>query len=271
LTGLASISKNNMPDLTASQKLIRLAPILKQALEMQGKMSRDAEFEIWLNNANNALDKVFGSNSALSGSLRALPFKYARPYTARGVDYTKADKPESDAQFRHDVQVAIGILRGHIAELELEVQEQETPARPELAHTSLAHLHPTVQQVADSLFATSHYSQAIQVACTALEKAIQHKAGQSASLTGTALLGKVFPKDNPSLLLSNDQGECEGYGFLYRGLLQAIRNHYSHNLTEIPAPRALEWLGFISALFYKLDEAQPPATSHLGLVVAGGA
>jgi uncharacterized protein (TIGR02391 family) len=124
------------------------------------------------------------------------------------------------------------------------------------APNTLTHLHPTVQKVASSLFATNHYPQAIQVACTALEKAIQQKGGQPASVTGTILISKVFPKDNPPVSLSDDQGEREGYGFLFRGLLQAIRNHYSHNLTEIPAARTLEWLGFISALFYKLDEAQ---------------
>lgn len=130
---------------------------------------------------------------------------------------------------------------------------------PTITHApSLAHLHPTVQQAAGSLFATNHYPQAIQSACTALEKAIQQKGGQAGNMTGTALIGKVFPKDNPLVSLSDDQGEREGYGFLYRGLLQAIRNHYAHNLTPIPAPRALEWLAFISALFYKLDEAQPP-------------
>jgi hypothetical protein len=46
----------------------------------------------------------------------------------------------------------------------------------------------------------------------------------------------------------------------YQGSVQAIHNHYAHNLTEIPAPRALEWLAFLSALFYKLDEALPSAT-----------
>jgi uncharacterized protein (TIGR02391 family) len=134
----------------------------------------------------------------------------------------------------------------------------DNPPSASSSHT-LAHLHPTVQQAAGKLFADAHYPQAIQTACTSLEKAVQHKAGQSASVTGTALLGKAFPKDNPLITLSSDQGEREGYGFLYRGLLQAVRNHYSHNLTEIPAARALEWLGFISALFYKLDEAIPPS------------
>jgi uncharacterized protein (TIGR02391 family) len=144
---------------------------------------------------------------------------------------------------------------------ELQQQVENLKQQPLAYSSDLSHLHPAVQQAAGSLFATNHYPQAIQSACTVLEKAIQQKGGQSVgTMTGTALIGKVFPKDNPLLSLSDDQGEREGYGFLYRGLLQAIRNHYAHNLTEIPAPRALEWLGFISALFYKLDEAQPTAT-----------
>jgi hypothetical protein len=124
-----------------------------------------------------------------------------------------------------------------------------------IADSNLTHLHPAIQQVAGKLFIDGHLPQSIQSACTALEKAIQQKAGQSGSVTGTILIGRVFHKDNPLLWLADDQGEREGYGLLYRGLLQAIRNHYSHNLTEIHAPRALEWLGFISALFYKLDES----------------
>jgi uncharacterized protein (TIGR02391 family) len=125
---------------------------------------------------------------------------------------------------------------------------------------TIAALHPTIQSVAGKLFADAHYPQAIHAACTALEKAIQVKSGQSASVTGTTLLGKAFPKDNPLIMLSADQGEREGYGFLYRGLLQAIRNHYAHNLTGIDPNRALEWLGFISALFYKLEDAVPESS-----------
>jgi hypothetical protein len=43
---------------------------------------------------------------------------------------------------------------------------------------------------------------------------------------------------------------------LYQGSVQAICNHYAHNLTEIPSAHALQWLSFISTLFYKVDEGQ---------------
>lgn len=135
------------------------------------------------------------------------------------------------------------------------------PKEQESSTYSLAHFHPTVLQSASSLFATNHYSQAILAACTALDKAIQAKAQIPASTVGTALMTKSFSANQPLIRLSQDTNEQMGFMNLYQGSVQAIRNHYAHNLTEIPAARALEWLGFISALFYKLDEALPATVS----------
>jgi uncharacterized protein (TIGR02391 family) len=134
-----------------------------------------------------------------------------------------------------------------------------TPQLP-LAASPLTHLHSAVQQAVGSRFADGYYSDALHKACTALEKAVQDKASQPAEPTGATLMSKVFSKDKPILTVSSNQGEQEGYMFLYRGLAQAIRNHYAHNDTATDPARALEWLGFISALFYKLEEAQSPAT-----------
>lgn len=124
----------------------------------------------------------------------------------------------------------------------------------------LAHLHPAVQSAVGSRFADEYYSDALHKACTALEKAVQDKANQSPEPTGATLMSKVFSKDKPILTVSTNQGEQEGYMFLYRGLAQAIRNHYAHNDPATDPARALEWLSFISALFYKLDEASETGT-----------
>jgi uncharacterized protein (TIGR02391 family) len=124
---------------------------------------------------------------------------------------------------------------------------------------SLATLHPTLQQAAGSRFASGHYSDAIQKACTALEKVVQAKVGQPATITGTSLMTTAFSKNNPLIQLAADPNEQLGFMNLYQGTVQALRNHYAHNLTELTDPaRALEWLGFISALFYKLDDALVP-------------
>lgn len=83
--------------------------------------------------------------------------------------------------------------------------------KPRAESSALDNSHLTIQQAAGKLFANAHYPQAIHAACTALEKAIQVKSGQSASITRTVLLGKAFPKDNPLISLSEDQGERQGY------------------------------------------------------------
>jgi uncharacterized protein (TIGR02391 family) len=127
----------------------------------------------------------------------------------------------------------------------------------------LTHLHLAVQQAVGSRFADGYYSDALHKACTALEKAVQTKANQPPEPTGATLMSKVFSKDKPILEVSSNQGEQEGYMFLYRGLAQAIRNHYAHNDPATDPARALEWLGFISALFYKLDEAQQFSTKTI--------
>lgn len=132
-----------------------------------------------------------------------------------------------------------------------------------LLSSNLAALHPTIQQVAGSLLASAHYPQAILAACTALDKMVQYKAKLPATTVGTALMTTAFSAKNPLIQISQDMNEQMGFMNLYQGSVQAIRNHYAHNLTEIPAPRALEWLSFISALFYKLDETLPSSDSNI--------
>jgi uncharacterized protein (TIGR02391 family) len=145
------------------------------------------------------------------------------------------------------------------AELEEEREISEIVALTHLEpfHSNLlTHLHPAVQHAVGSRFADGYYSDALHKACTALEKAVQDKANQPTEPTGTTLMSKVFSRDKPLLTVSNNQGEQEGYMLLYRGLVQAIRNHYAHNDTATDPARALEWLSFVSALFYKLDESE---------------
>jgi uncharacterized protein (TIGR02391 family) len=143
----------------------------------------------------------------------------------------------------------------------LQQQEQKLPPnRQDTAPIALSILHPVIQQAAGSRFASGHYSDAIQKACTALEKVVQAKAGQPATITGTSLMTTAFSKNSPLIQVAADPNEQFGFMNLYQGAVQALRNHYAHNLTELTDPtRALEWLGFISALLYKLDEAPPMA------------
>jgi uncharacterized protein (TIGR02391 family) len=124
---------------------------------------------------------------------------------------------------------------------------------------SLDHLHPAVQQAAGSRVASNHFSDAVFATCTALDKAVQQKA-QRPDLNGKPLMDVAFTPKNPVLRLSKQDNEQTGYMLLYQGVMQAIRNHYAHNDPTTDPARALEWLNFLSALFYKLDEATEAVT-----------
>jgi uncharacterized protein (TIGR02391 family) len=163
--------------------------------------------------------------------------------------------------FSQTVTSKIDYLEDLLAQLEfIPESHSQTPTSAQLP--SVDSLHHSVKTAADSLFAGGHYRQAVLDACIALDRAVQVKAQLPAATTGTSLMTKAFSANSPIIRLSTDANEQMGFMNLYQGSVQAIRNHYGHNLTEIPDPaRALEWLGFISALFYKLDEALAPATT----------
>ncbi|MGI4872066.1 MAG: TIGR02391 family protein [Janthinobacterium lividum] len=160
--------------------------------------------------------------------------------------------------FTSDFSEKIEHLESLLSRIEFIPQEtrKQEPVLPSVSISDLAHLHPTVQTAASKLFSDTHYPQAIQAASTALDKAVQAQAQLPASTVGTSLMTTAFSPKAPLIQLSQDSSEQTGFMNLYQGQVQALRNHYAHNLTTIPAARALEWLGFLSALFYKLEEAQ---------------
>lgn len=246
-----------MPILTTVQKLNRLRPLLEHAIKQQDKASRDADFLVWFSNTYSVLSKVFGPNSVEASSISNLPFKYSRSGGIRGVDYTVADREKSEARFRLDVQLSIGILKNFISELELEVEESEQIHTASVPTSLLTHLHPTMQQVAGKLFADGHSAEAIHKGCTALEKEVQARI-QRPDLAGKQLMDAAFTPNSWRIRLSHEPNEQLGFMNLYQGSIQALRNHYAHNLTQVSDPnRAMEWMSFLSALFYKLDDTVP--------------
>lgn len=71
---------------------------------------------------------------------------------------------------------------------------------------------------------------------------------------------EIFSVNNPVLKISDnitqtDKDEQEGFMHLFAGTIQGIRNPKGHDLIDLKDPyRSLEYLGFISLLFRKLDE-----------------
>ena len=119
----------------------------------------------------------------------------------------------------------------------------------------LVNLHTTVRQVAGQLYADGHFRQAILDTYIALSTAVKDKSGLKTD--NTPLMQSAFSPKNPTLIVSSDPDEQQGFMWLYSGAMMAIRNPKAHRLVvQTDRQRTLEWLYFASVLFRVLDETQ---------------
>ena len=125
-----------------------------------------------------------------------------------------------------------------------------SPAIPK----QLSNLHPIVQKIAGQLFEDGHYRQAILDTYIALIEAVKNKSGLE--LDNTRLMQNAFSMNNPTLSISDDPDERQGFMWLYSGAVMAIRNPKAHRLIEQNDPqRTIEWLSFASVLLRVLDDS----------------
>lgn len=124
----------------------------------------------------------------------------------------------------------------------------------------LENLHPEVADAASNLFVDGHYSQAVFESLKALEQRVREQSGLDVS--GRDLMTKAFSGNPPPIDLSIEAGqsgrdEQEGLRFVFMGAIQGIRNPKGHALVKQDDPqRALEYLGMVSVLFRRLDDAR---------------
>jgi len=238
--------------MTLTQKITRLQSLLERAKEHQSKERPDASFKVWKEHIVSSLGRILSPDAPETIRVKELTFTYTRGIRVRGVDYSEVDRESRTRRYKHDFEVAVGIIQNCLDDLLME-QEVSVPL-PSASLLPLANLHPAVQQAAGKLFTDTHYPEAILKACIALDKAVAAKA-QRPDLNGKQFMDVAFSPRNTVLRVSQDTNEQTGFMLLYQGVMQAIRNHYAHNDTAIEAERALEWLSFVSALFYMLDGA----------------
>lgn len=100
------------------------------------------------------------------------------------------------------------------------------------------------------------------------------RRGQPANLTGTRLIDLAFGGNEPAIRFGGQatrskRSERDGYHQLARGLTLALRNVLSHDDEyAFDETEASEWLGFISAMHRRLDDATfagPPETRPVDL------
>jgi uncharacterized protein (TIGR02391 family) len=123
---------------------------------------------------------------------------------------------------------------------------------------------PEIVSVSRDLFASGHYSLAVQEAYKAVEKFIQDKAREH-GLSGTKLMQHVFSADSPRLFwterkTTSETDEQKGYLMLYSGAMLGIRNPVTHEFNWIDdSDVALELLTFAQHLLRKAREASTAA------------
>lgn len=119
-------------------------------------------------------------------------------------------------------------------------------------------LHASVVFASRKLFCDGYYSQSIFESCKLLNKRVQELS--KSIKDGKSLMLDVFSVNNAKLKLNDlvsqsDKDEQEGFMHLFAGLMHGIRNPKGHEIVNLRDPyRTLEYLGFISLLFRKLDE-----------------
>lgn len=139
--------------------------------------------------------------------------------------------------------------------------DKESPKKKSIKIFNERKLHKSVIFCSKELFLSGHYSQSIFEACKLLNKRVQEKS-EKTELDGKTLMLNVFSVNNPILKLNNNRSrsekdEQEGFMHLFAGTMHGIRNPKGHEIVNLKDPiRALEYLGFLSLLFRKIDEAK---------------
>lgn len=133
------------------------------------------------------------------------------------------------------------------------------PRAAPVRRLGIENLHPEVIAAASDLFVDGDYSQAVFEALKALEQRVRSQGKLDGS--GRDLMAKAFTGNPPPIDVSVESGqsgrdEQEGLRLVFMGLIQGIRNPKGHELVEQENPqRALEYLGTVSVLFRRLDDA----------------
>jgi uncharacterized protein (TIGR02391 family) len=94
-----------------------------------------------------------------------------------------------------------------------------------------------IRDVSRDLFASGHYSLAVQEAYKAVEKFVQRKASQH-GLSGTKLMQTVFSAESPRLVWTDrkntsEEDEQKGYMMLYAGAMLGIQNPTTHEFNWV--------------------------------------
>lgn len=120
-------------------------------------------------------------------------------------------------------------------------------------------LHPELEKYCKTEFLQENYFHAVFEATKGLAQRIREMSGKDGD--GSALVDKVFPRNNPVLAFNSLQTETEisqhtGFANLLRGCFGAVRNPLAHEPKILwqGEDDAADYLTLISLLHRKLDD-----------------
>jgi uncharacterized protein (TIGR02391 family) len=205
-------------------------------------------------NFSDTVLQVYGPNSP--GYQR---FSYHR--ISHGPVYTGMSDGELQGNFAAGVAHTIEAVENLIRRLEERKADfgADTVSRVRDAFEGLD-LHPRIAAVCVDLFRNGHYRNAVLDASLALVNYVKEKSRRP-DLDGAALMTTVFSKNNPILAFNDrkdkaDEDEQEGIMHLFVGAVLAVRNPRAHALLDDAPEMTLEYIGLISLLAKRVDQAK---------------
>lgn len=235
-------------------KLSRRAEELEKA-DIKALLADDSGADDVLeSNVRETIREVFGSNSPEFREHEYLSLWAGPMYVNMGYLDRLSGKEAGRKR-------AIDIVRGLIDRLK-EKREDLTTSGPSAPTTYFdrLNLHPRILDVARDLFLDGYHWEAVFAAAKALVNYVKERSGRH-DLEGAPLMRAVFSKNGPALTFNDlkdqtDLDEQEGMMHLFEGAVLGIRNPGGHTFPEGTEQRAVEYIGFLSLLAYRVQEAK---------------
>ena len=238
--------------------LAKLKKRIEEVRALQGVQYPDQKISNVESNIQNTILEIFGSDS-----LEYKENQYHEIFD--GSHYMQmwdsGPDPQAQSNFEAGITKSITTLEGLIARLE--EKREDFVASPEVVATAAFHglsLHPRIADTCSKLYEDGHYPEAVFAAAKCLIHLVQEKSGKY-DLDGTNLMRKVFRPKEPVLAFNDlstqsDLDEQDGMMNLFAGVTLGIKNPRSHSFMTDTADKALEYIGLISLLAKRLDEAR---------------
>lgn len=210
-------------------------------------MDTPQRYEAWYNAGRRLIEELFGPES---GELDSFAFTFS---------------PVADIHLQ--VQRA---LRNLIATLEslAEFAVDDVPAVAGEPPGVWAGMHQEVVRVAQGKFESGHEADAVRAAVVEIvsrvKAAYRKRTGKEDD--GASLMFRMFGGDPPPVSFgprsnASERDYHDGHRTMLVGIVEGLRNPFSHENKAMPANEALELLHFCSYLNRVLDRALPSSTA----------